>query len=276
ARPRLGHLQRLLFAVAAWQLLGNSSLRAFSHPAAGASGRAGSAASRSGDSADRMRRRATNEKFNSPKTEKWLQELLVPEKDLYEVDDDGMVLRERFPGGRTFFSTFWAIIQPFASFGFLVVGASTFFGENIVDWTPVTKSLLGFLKPSAAMSFIPQGAFMSFYGFFGFFVFGLPQWIVVIFNKGVGCIEFNKTTKTFYIVRDGDLLFETPLDEIQQVKFVYTNFFSGDREIFLIMKDGSELKWMETVDDNVSKRVLERRASILADFLEKELIVEDA
>ena len=37
---------------------------------------------------------------------------------------------------------------------------SAFFGEPIVDWTPITAQYLGFLRPSEGINFLPQGAFM--------------------------------------------------------------------------------------------------------------------
>jgi len=56
-----------------------------------------------------------------------LDEMLVPPELLYEERDDGMILRERYPGARSFMGGLFACVQPLASLGFLIVGISAFF-----------------------------------------------------------------------------------------------------------------------------------------------------
>ncbi|CAK9093536.1 Photosystem I assembly protein Ycf4 [Durusdinium trenchii] len=201
-----------------------------------------------------------------------LAELLAPADQLFEETEDGMILREKYAGGRQPSSVFWAVV----SLGFLVVGLSAFFGEPIVDWTPITAQYLGFLRPSEGINFLPQGAFMCFYGFFGFFVFGPIQWYINIFNIGQGVCEFNKNDGMMYIVRNNEMIREVPLEDFQAVKFEWTNLaVLGARDVYLICQDGKEIHFMD--DPEVySKFVLEKRAAKLSEFLNVELIVDDA
>ena len=57
------------------------------------------------------------------------------------------------------------------------------------------------------------------------------------------------------------------------VRMIWMSPFGG-REVYLIDSNGQEVKFMNTIND-LPKRVLERRASELANFLDVELdIVE--
>ncbi|CAE7615080.1 ycf4, partial [Symbiodinium necroappetens] len=164
-----------------------------------------------------------------------LMDWMAPPDQLMEETEDGMILREKYPGGRSATSVFWAIVQPAVSLGFLVVGVSSFFGEPIVDWNPITSEYLGFLRPSEGINFLPQGAFMSFYGIFGFFIFGPIQWYINIFNVGQGVCEFNKKDGYMYMVRNGDMIREVPLSDFQAVKFEWTNMaITGSRDLYLV------------------------------------------
>jgi len=202
---------------------------------------------------------------------------MFPPEKMFRMSEDGMVMRELYPGARDFTSIFWSIVQPGASLGFLIVGISAFFGEPIVNWNPVTKALLPFLSSLDGIQWVPQGAFMTFYGFFGFFLFGPIQWYLVFNNSGNGVAEFNKKTRRFTIVRDNELLQDMDFDEIAYVKFEYTNLAAmGQREVYLVKKDGIEVHFMDNWVEELPKRMLERRAAMLAEFLDKDLEVDDA
>eukprot|EP00411_Alexandrium_monilatum_P064840 CAMPEP_0175545084 /NCGR_PEP_ID=MMETSP0096-20121207/29104_1 /TAXON_ID=311494 /ORGANISM="Alexandrium monilatum, Strain CCMP3105" /LENGTH=264 /DNA_ID=CAMNT_0016848045 /DNA_START=15 /DNA_END=809 /DNA_ORIENTATION=+ len=204
-----------------------------------------------------------------------INDLLYPPEQMWQTNKEGTVLREVYPGARDFTSTFWALVQPAASAGFLIVGISSYFGEPIVNWNPVTAKLLSFLSRLDGINWLPQGAFMTFYGFFGLFLFGPLQWYLVGSNKGEGLAEFNKQTKRFTIVRDGETLRDMSFDDIDIVKMEWTNLAAlGAREIYVIAKDGEQVHFMDGVEE-LPKRVLEKRASQLATFLGKDLDVED-
>lgn len=219
--------------------------------------------------------RSARQAVPSFKEDDTLNEILYPPEQMWQSNDKGTVLQEVYPGARDFTAIFWALAQPAAALGFLIVGISSFFGEPIVNWNPVTAALFPFLARLDGISWIPQGIFMSFYGFFGFFLFGPLQWYLTITNKGEGVAEFNKQTKRFTIVRDGELLRDMSFDDIDLVKMEWTSLSAfGAREIYLITKDGDQVHFMDSVDE-LPKRVLEKRASQLASFLNKDLDVED-
>lgn len=202
-------------------------------------------------------------------------EMLYPPEQMWKKSTDGQIIREKYEGARDFTSIFWSIVQPAASLGFLIVGISTYVNEPIVDWNPVTKQFLGFLRPNEMIQWVPQGIFMSFYGFFGFFLAGPLQWWLVISNQGAGVAEFNKFTRKMTIVRNGEMIKDMDFEDIKTVVLEYTTMSPfGGREVYLIDSNGQEVKFMNTIDD-LPKRVLERRASELANFLDVELdIVE--
>jgi len=206
-----------------------------------------------------------------------LDEVLYPPEKMFKVNEDNTIMREVYPGARDFTAIFWSVVQPGASLGFLIVGISAFFGEPIVNWNPVTKQLLPFLASLDGINWIPQGIFMSFYGFFGFFLFGPLQWYLVFTNKGNGIAEFNKNTKRFTIIRDGELLQDMEFDDISYIKLEWTNLaVLGNREIYLVKKNGDEVHFMDSWVEELPKRILERRASMLAEFLDKDLEVDDS
>jgi len=216
-------------------------------------------------------------KMLSEEEKNLLEEAMYPPEKMFQSNEDGTIMREVYPGARDFTSIFWAIIQPGASLGFLIVGISAFFGEPIVNWNPVTKSLLPFLTNLDGINWVPQGIFMSFYGFFGFFLFGPLQWYLVYTNKGNGIAEFNKKTRRFTIIRDNELLQDLDFDEISYIKFEWTNLAAlGNREIFFVKKNGDEVHFMDSWVEELPKRILERRASMLAEFLDKDLEVDDS
>lgn len=205
-----------------------------------------------------------------------IDEMMVPPELLYEERDDGMILRERYPGARGFAPGLFAVVQPLASLGFLIVGISAFFGEPIVDWNPVTSQYLWFLRPMDGINWVPQGIFMTFYGFFGFLLFGPQQIYRQWTNMGQGVCEFNKYDRMMYIVENGELIREVPFDNIDVVKLEWaTALFGGDREVKIITKQNTEVKFQGLLGDPIDKRVLERRAARLSEFLGKDLVVED-
>ncbi|CAE7221178.1 pol [Symbiodinium sp. CCMP2456] len=76
---------------------------------------------------------------------------------------------------------------------------------------------------------------MSFYGIFGFFIFGPIQWYINVFNVGQGVCEFNKKDGYMYMVRNGDMIREVPLSDFQAVKFEWTNMaITGSRDLYLV------------------------------------------
>jgi len=96
-------------------------------------------------------------------------ESMYPKDQMWIRSEDGTMLKWLFPGARKFGLCFWAMVIPPVSFGFLVVGASSGLGWQLMDLNPWTSENLAFLKSNVFIQWVPQGIFMSFYGFFGLF-----------------------------------------------------------------------------------------------------------
>lgn len=192
-------------------------------------------------------------------------------------EKDGDILRETYSGARDFNSSFWSVILPFTAGGFFIVGVSTLLVENggkpLVDYTPFGQEL-SFLRPTKEMAFLPQGAFMTFYGFFGTFAITPFLWYVVYNNAGQGEAEFNKKTRRCTIVRDGETLHDIPFEQISKVRMDWTNLAIGAREVLLVLADGEEVRFMEQLEET-PKRVLEKKASDLADWIGTDFEVSD-
>lgn len=209
-----------------------------------------------------------------------MEDILYPPELMFEEDEEGTYLRERYPGARDPPALFWASILPFTGSGFFIVGISTLIKENggqyLIDYTGLATpgSFFELLRPTAKMAFIPQGAFMTFYGFFAFFVITPLLWYLCWNNIGFGCAEFNKKTRKITVVKDEEVLKEWKFEEIGKVKLEYGYTALAPREIMLIKTDGSICNFMETLEDQ-PRRVLEKKAAQLADFLEVELEMSD-
>eukprot|EP00930_Biecheleria_cincta_P029731 TRINITY_DN20650_c0_g1_i1.p1 TRINITY_DN20650_c0_g1~~TRINITY_DN20650_c0_g1_i1.p1 ORF type:complete len:285 (+),score=49.75 TRINITY_DN20650_c0_g1_i1:64-918(+) len=274
ATVHLRLLRCLMPSVLVWHMLGVASRTAFL-PSAGSIA-SSAARARTGRTRRSAQAGDRNMALTSREQARMLDEMLVPPELLYEERDDGMILRERYPGARNFMSGLFAIVVPFASLGFLIVGVSSFFGEPIVDWNPVTSQYLWFLRPMDSINWVPQGIFMTFYGFFGFFLLGPPMWYSQWTNLDQGVCEFNKYDRMMYIVKNGELIRELSFDDIDVVKLDWaTALFGGDREVKIMTKQNVEVRFQGPLGDPLDKRVLERRAARLSNFLDKDLVVDD-
>mmetsp|Transcript_24856 Transcript_24856/g.55225 ORF Transcript_24856/g.55225 Transcript_24856/m.55225 type:complete len:273 (-) Transcript_24856:247-1065(-) len=203
---------------------------------------------------------------------KEIDELLYPPEEMFDLKDDD-VLRVIYPGARDLTAIFWSIIVPISSLGFLIVGASAGLGYNLVDLTPFGE-YLGFLKPGPAIKWEPQGIFMSFWGAGGLFLYGPFTWYLVLTNKGNGFCEFNKRTKRVTIIRDEECILDIGWNEVRAVKLTWQDLDLGNREVFLILNNGNEVHFQDKSEDP-PKRLLERKAAVISDFMGKDLEVDD-
>jgi len=205
--------------------------------------------------------------------DKEFEEGLYPPEMMWNTKEPG-VMKDYYPGARDFWSIFWGIIIPPVSAGFLVVGLSAFVGYDLVDLTPFTAKWLGFLRLNPYINWIPQGAFMTFYGAGGLFFVGPSFLYFAITNAGSGVARFDKRTEVMQIIRDGELLQEERFDDMDKVVLCWSELLLGEREIYIVKNDGTEIRFMETYNDP-PKRVLERKAAELADFIGKDLDVNE-
>jgi len=198
---------------------------------------------------------------------------LFPAKDMWIRDEDGTVLKWMFRGARDFWSCFWAMIIPPVSAGFLIVGASSGLGWQIVDLTPWTSENLAFLKSNVFIQWIPQGVFMTFYGFGGLFLLTPLLWFLVSTDSGNGVLRFDKKTELMQIVKNGELMEEVAFEDIKSVRMEWNDLWLSTRELLIVKNDGEEVRWWN--EGEKPKEVVERRASDLAEFLDKELTLDE-
>eukprot|EP00929_Paragymnodinium_shiwhaense_P113820 TRINITY_DN82107_c0_g1_i1.p1 TRINITY_DN82107_c0_g1~~TRINITY_DN82107_c0_g1_i1.p1 ORF type:complete len:305 (-),score=106.91 TRINITY_DN82107_c0_g1_i1:169-1083(-) len=204
---------------------------------------------------------------------KELEDPYYPPEEQWTVDEDGTVLKWKFEGARSFWLCFWAIILPPISAGFLIVGASAGLGWQLVDLTPWTAENLPFLRSNVFIQWVPQGVFMSFYGFGGLFLLSPLIWWLVVTNKGNGVLRFDKKTELMQMVRDGELKEEVPFEEIKSVRMEWNELALSNRELLIIKQDGDEVRWWNEGDK--PKETVERRGSQLANFINKELTLDE-
>lgn len=274
----------LLPAAAAWYACGLAREAFVCAPGSGAASSRGLAAGRlrgAGPGGARTQRGffgglfEKDDRTPEEKEQAELEEWLYPPDKMWQVSDDGERLRENYPGARDFIGLFWAVVQPAVSLGFFIVGISTYVG-NIVEWTPFTAKYFYFLTPIEGMYWWPQGVAMSIYGFGGFFLFGPLQWFLQATDQGAGFCEFDKQSKRMVIVRNDVLLKDMSFDDIGTVKLEWTDMAIGDREVSVTDTEGNKISIMNADDIKaLPKRILEKRAAILSDFLGKELEVEE-
>uniref|UniRef100_A0A7S2QGX3 Photosystem I assembly protein Ycf4 n=1 Tax=Zooxanthella nutricula TaxID=1333877 RepID=A0A7S2QGX3_9DINO len=279
-RRRLRAVRTLSFGTAA--LLAWRSVQAWGFVTGASVQGAGSATASGAASARGGRTRLARQFFGDSKDyeaeeQARLEAFKYPEDQMWKVSGDGSKIREVYEGARNPGSVFFSIFQPGASIGFLIVGLSTLLLENgypaIVDVSAWTKEAFPYLRPGMDTAWFPQGMFLTFYGLFGTFIFGPFQWWLMLFNKGKGCAEFDNKNKSLSIVKDDELISEVPFENIDTVVFEWSNTGLGARTIYLLLKDDNGRIDFMSPNGEYSKQVMEKKASVLSDFLKKELVV---
>lgn len=204
-----------------------------------------------------------------------MDDYLYPPEDMWNMEDPD-VMKDYYPGARSFWTVWWAFIVFGSSIGFFTVGISAYLGYDVIDLSPVTQQYLWFLRTNEGINFVPQGAFMSFYGFFGTLLIA-PYFMWMSYsNAGQGVYKFDRRKKRVIVVRNNYLLEDRKFRDIDHVLFEWcgaTGF--GIRAYSCIMKDGSRLNFMPELFENKSRRILERRATDLARFIGKRLEIDE-
>jgi len=220
----------------------------------------------------------------------------VNPEDLYELDDNGNILREYYLGSRDALTIIAAIICTSIGPGFLIVGISLFFDESIVDWNPITSKLLwflrigdqGFLPIDERISFVPAGIFLVAWGIIFGFLMGPAFIYLSLADLGRGVFEVNKKRKKVYVVKNNELVRDINFKDIQTVQMKYAPDFvfdigvnlpgDTDREVFIVMKDGTpiQIECPRTLrKTNRNKTTIEVKASRLARYIGVPLTVID-
>lgn len=106
-------------------------------------------------------------------------------------EENGNILVEKISETNKFIKYLLNLIIAIGSFGFLIVGISSYTNITIIP----------FLKADEII-FFPQGLTMTFYGFLGTII-SINQYFIILSNIGEGFNEFNKETGTMKIFRKG-------------------------------------------------------------------------
>lgn len=101
------------------------------------------------------------------------------------------ILKEKIEEQDKFIKYFLNLSMLLGSFGFLIVGISSFLGFNLILFLDATNIV-----------FFPQGLIMSFYGVLGL-ILALNQVFILYLGIGEGFNEFDKVKGTLTIYRKG-------------------------------------------------------------------------
>mmetsp|Transcript_104537 Transcript_104537/g.300522 ORF Transcript_104537/g.300522 Transcript_104537/m.300522 type:complete len:305 (-) Transcript_104537:263-1177(-) len=201
-----------------------------------------------------------------------VEKILYPEETSWKMTSDGRFMRDYYTGGRSFGSMFWAVVQPTCCILFMIVGVSTLRGP-LIDDIPFVNEYMWWLRPTTEMHWIPQGFFMSFWGFFGFLFLVPINWYLQYTNAGAGVIEVDKQLRKFTIVRDDELLEDIDFERIEKVVCEYGALTIQNNEMYIVTKDMREIHFMDGMEP-ITKRQLERKAAELSEFIGVDLEVD--
>nr|YP_009396789.1 photosystem I assembly protein [Ophidocladus simpliciusculus]ARW65975.1 photosystem I assembly protein [Ophidocladus simpliciusculus] len=167
---------------------------------------------------------------------------------------------DKIVGSRRLSNYWWAAIILLGGCGFFFIGISSYF--NVFIDNLIYKSDL---------SFIPQGAVMTFYGMTGILI-SLFLWYTIFFDVGSGYNEFNNNTGIVTIFRLGFpgknriLRLRYQIKEITAIKVQIQDGLSPKREIYLKIKDKREIP-ITKVGEPISIYDIEKKATEISTFL---------
>ena len=168
--------------------------------------------------------------------------------------------RDIILGSRRFSNYWWATVIFLGGLSFICVGISSY----------IKLEAFPFIN-SSNISFIPQGAIMTFYGTLGTFL-GIFLWLTILWNIGAGYNEFNNEIGRITICRFGFpgknrlLKLTYRIKDIQSIKLEIKEGLSPKREIYLKTKD-NRLIPLTRVGQPLLLSDVESQAAELAKFL---------
>jgi len=167
---------------------------------------------------------------------------------------------DKITGSRRFSNYWWATIIGLGGFGFFLTGLSSY----------LKKALLPFIINNE-LSFLPQGAVITFYGTVGILL-SLFLWYTIILNIGSGYNEFNKLKGNIIIFRLGfpgknrTLKLIYNIKEVNSVKVSIEKGLLSKSEIYIKMKDTREIPITKAAQV-ITISSIEKQAVILSQFL---------
>nr|ARW64955.1 photosystem I assembly protein [Polysiphonia sertularioides] len=174
------------------------------------------------------------------------------------------IKKYKIKGSRRFSNYWWA--------SFVLIGGISFFFVGIVSYISLKTDIVFKVQN---ISFIPQGAVMTFYGTTGIFI-SLFLWYTIVLDIGGGYNEFNKFTDTITIFRLGFpgknriLKLTYKLEDVKSIKISIQDGLSPKREIYLKMKDKRQIP-LTKVSGPISINDIETQAREIAMFLDLSL-----
>jgi hypothetical protein len=163
-------------------------------------------------------------------------------------------------GAKRFSNYFWAGVVTTGATGFLITGASAYFGHN----------LLWFLDASE-IKFFPQGLVMSFYGVAGSLL-ATYLWLTINWDVGAGYNEFNKDEGIMRIFRYGfpgknrRINLVSNLADVQAVRVEIADGVNPRRVVYVRCKGKSDIP-LTRIGQPMTLAEVEKQAADLAKFL---------
>nr|UZC37022.1 photosystem I assembly protein Ycf4 [Pteridophyllum racemosum] len=154
----------------------------------------------------------------------------------------------------------WAWVLLLGSFGFCLVGTSSYLGRNLIS-----------LFPSQQILFFPQGIVMSFYGIAGLFISSYLC-CTILWNIGSGYDRFDRKEGIVCIFRWGfpginrRIFLRFLMGDVQSVRIDIKEGLFPRRILYMEIKGQGAVPLTRT-DENLTPREIEKKASELAYFL---------
>nr|YP_010987816.1 photosystem I assembly protein Ycf4 [Aporosa dioica]WON66248.1 photosystem I assembly protein Ycf4 [Aporosa dioica] len=167
---------------------------------------------------------------------------------------------ELIAGSRKTSNFCWALILFLGSFGFLLVGISSYLGRNLIS-----------LFPFQQISFFPQGIVMSFYGIAGLFISSY-LWFTILWNVGSGYDRFDRKEGIVCLFRWGfpgknrRILLRFLMKDIQSIRIKAKEDIYARRVLYMEIRGQGAFPLTRT-DENFTPREIEQKAAELAYFL---------
>nr|YP_009547568.1 photosystem I assembly protein Ycf4 [Vaginularia trichoidea]AYW16085.1 photosystem I assembly protein Ycf4 [Vaginularia trichoidea] len=167
---------------------------------------------------------------------------------------------ELIRGSRTFANSCWACVLVCGATGFLLVGLSSCFGEDLIP-----------KLSSKQIAFIPQGLVMCFYGIAGLFL-GLYLGCTIFWNVGSGYNFFDKREGFSSIFRWGfpgknrRIQIRLVLRDIEAIVLRNQEGFFPNRILYLKMRGQRSIPLIR-VGESSTPESIEEKAAELARFL---------
>ena len=167
---------------------------------------------------------------------------------------------DKILGSRRLSNYWWATIIFLGGMSFTLIGFSSYTNFEVLPFVN-----------SQSISFMPQGAIMTFYGTLAVFM-SLFLWLTIIWNVGSGYNEFNNALGLITIFRLGfpgknrSLLLRYRIEEIKAIKIDIKGGLNTKREIYLKTKDNRQIP-LTCVGQPLLLSELEDQATELASFL---------